>query len=94
MWVWTHRKCPPAPAGIFLVAATTSPWSCPRRHAQNTRRWGANRSAGDRADVVVELLGGVALDEEVAVVQGVEVNLDDISVGVVDPHGFERKRVD
>lgn len=35
---------------------------------------------------VVELLGGQTLDEIIAVVESLEVNLDDISTGVVDPH--------
>ncbi len=35
---------------------------------------------------VGELLGGVTLDQEVPVVQGLEVNFDDICTGVVDPH--------
>jgi hypothetical protein len=39
---------------------------------------------------VDELLGGVTLDEKVAVIQSFEVNLDDISAGVVDPHEAER----
>ena len=40
--------------------------------------------------VVVKLLRGVALDEEIAVVEGLEVDLDDICTGVVDPHDTER----
>ena len=40
---------------------------------------------------VGELLGGVTLDQNVAVIQGVEVNLDDVGAGVVDPHDTERK---
>ena len=35
---------------------------------------------------VLELLGGVTLNEEIAVVQGVEVNFDDIGIEVVNPH--------
>jgi hypothetical protein len=35
---------------------------------------------------VVKLLGGVTLDQDIAVVESLEVNLDDISTGVVDPH--------
>jgi hypothetical protein len=35
---------------------------------------------------VDELFGGVTLNEIVAVIQGFEVNFDDISAGVVDPH--------
>ena len=38
---------------------------------------------------VDELLGGVALNEKVAVIQSFEVNLDDISARVVDPHEAE-----
>ena len=45
--------------------------------------------AGDGVQVV-ELLGSVALDEEIAVVERFEINLDDICVGVVDPHDTER----
>jgi len=33
-----------------------------------------------------ELLGSHSLDEEVPVVQGLEVNLDDVGVALVDPH--------
>ena len=40
---------------------------------------------------VDELLGGVTLNEIIAVIQSFEVNLDDISAGVVDPHNRERK---
>lgn len=47
------------------------------------------RLAGDRMPVF-ELLRGVTLHKHIAVVEGVEVNLDDISVGVVDPHVTER----
>ena len=36
--------------------------------------------------LVVELLRGVALYQDIAVVERLEVNLDDISTGVVDPH--------
>ncbi len=36
-----------------------------------------------------ELFGGVTLNEDVPVVQGVEINLDDICTGVVDPHATE-----
>ena len=39
---------------------------------------------------VDELLGGVTLNEKVAVIQSFEVNLDDISAGVVDPHVRKR----
>jgi len=35
---------------------------------------------------VGELLGAVTFDQEVPVVEGFEVNLDDICTGVVDPH--------
>jgi hypothetical protein len=35
---------------------------------------------------VGELLGGITFDQKVPVVQGFEVNLDDICTGVVDPH--------
>lgn len=64
---------------------------------------GANRLTGQRAQCervasdcvgqllnIVKLLGGVALDENIAVVERLEVNLDDISTGVVDPHVTER----
>lgn len=39
---------------------------------------------------VVKLLGGFTLDEDIAVVESLEVNLDDIGTGVVDPHDTER----
>ena len=35
---------------------------------------------------VVKLLRSIALDQDIAVVESLEVNLDDISTGVVDPH--------
>lgn len=35
---------------------------------------------------VDELLGGVTLDEHVAVIQSLEVDFDDIGAGVVNPH--------
>ena len=40
----------------------------------------------DRGGEIGELLGAVTLDEEVPVIEGFEVNLDDICTGVVDPH--------
>lgn len=40
--------------------------------------------------VAVKLLRGIALDQDIAVVERLEVNLDDISTGVVDPHVTER----
>lgn len=39
---------------------------------------------------VDELLGGVTLDQKVAVIQGFEVNFDDVCAGVVDPHAHDR----
>jgi hypothetical protein len=45
--------------------------------------------AGDGVKVV-KLLRGVTLHEQIAVVERVEVDLDDICVGVVDPHTDER----
>ncbi|CKI27196.1 Uncharacterised protein [Mycolicibacterium smegmatis] len=39
---------------------------------------------------VVKLLRGVTLDENIAVVKSLEVDLDDIGTGVVDPHDSER----
>lgn len=49
------------------------------------------RSAGvGQRRGILELLGGVTLHEEVAVVQGFEVNFDDIGTGVVDPHTKKR----
>jgi hypothetical protein len=60
---------------------------------------GANCLTGQRAQrervasdrgwqllIAVKLLGGVTLDEDIAVVERLEINLDDISTGVVDPH--------
>src|SRR5689334_16186575 len=41
---------------------------------------------GRQSLLVVELLRRQSLDENIAVVKGVEINLDDISIGVVDPH--------
>jgi len=40
---------------------------------------------------VVQLLRGIALHEHISVVEGVEVNLDDVGAGVVDPHDTERR---
>lgn len=39
--------------------------------------------------LVVELLRGVALYQHIAVVERVEVNLDDVSAGVIDPHASQ-----
>lgn len=44
----------------------------------------------DRGSEVGELLRGITLDQDVPVVQGVEINLDDICIGVVDPHAVKR----
>ena len=53
----------------------------------NARRRARAYSDGSAQGVlVVELLRGVALDQEIPVVKRLEVNLDDISTGVVDPH--------
>ena len=46
-----------------------------------------NQAAGVAATVN---FGGVTLNEIVAVIQSFEVNFDDISAGVVDPHNAER----
>ena len=35
---------------------------------------------------IVKLLRGISLDQDIAVVESFEVNLDDIGTGVVDPH--------
>ena len=50
------------------------------------RRARACSDRGGQRVLVVELLRGVALDQDIAVVERLEVNLDDISTGVVDPH--------
>ena len=68
---------------------------------QRGPRNGANCLIGQRAQcervasdcvgqllVAVKLLGGVALNQDIAVVERLEVNLDDISTGVVDPHDY------
>ena len=44
------------------------------------------RSAGVGQRRVLELLGGVTLHEKVTVIQGFEVNFDDVGTRVVDPH--------
>ena len=44
------------------------------------------RSAGVGQRRVLELLGGVTLHEEITVIQGFEVNFDDVGTRVVDPH--------
>ena len=43
----------------------------------------------DSFSEIWELLGGVTLDQDVPVIQGVEINFDDIGTGVVDPHDTE-----
>ena len=48
----------------------------------------------DRGGEIWELLGGVTLHQDVPVVEGVEINLDDICVGVVDPHALKRMGAD
>ncbi len=50
----------------------------------------AERLSSDSFSEIWELLGGVTLDQDVPVIQGVEINLDDIGTGVVDPHDIER----
>ena len=44
------------------------------------------RAKSDSLGEVRELLGGITLDQDVPVVEGVEINFDDIGTGVVDPH--------
>lgn len=56
-------------------------------------RW-LTRSQPTVSGNVDELLGGVTLNEEVTVIQGFEVNFDDIGTGVVDPHAVERMGFD
>jgi len=46
----------------------------------------AYSDCGGKGVLVVELLRGVALNQDIAVVERIEVNLYDISTGVVDPH--------
>ena len=86
------EECPHVQAGICH-------WLQRPRGAALTRRSGVtgerrhrrsdvgapDRSAGDRMPVF-ELLRGVTLNEEVAVVERFEINFDDICTGVVDPH--------
>ena len=55
---------------------------------RSTERVGSDR--GGKRVTVVELLRGVALYQDIAVVERLEVNLDDISTGVVDPHVLEQ----
>ena len=55
-------------------------WVNARREAR------AYSDRGGQGVLVVELLRGVALDQDIAVVERLEVNLDDISTGVVAPH--------
>ena len=54
------------------------------RISQRTRRL-----TSDCFGEIRELLGGVTLNQDVSVVQSVEINLDDICIGVVDPHDTE-----
>ena len=51
---------------------------------------GRRELRSDRSSEIWELLRGITLDQDVPVVQGVKINLDDICVGVVDPHDTER----
>ena len=55
-------------------------WVNARREAR------AYSDCGGKGVLVVELLRSVALNQDIAVVERIEVNLDDISTGVVDPH--------
>jgi hypothetical protein len=55
-------------------------WVTARREAR------AYSDCGGKCVLVFELLRGVALNQDIAVVERIEVNLDDISTGVVDPH--------
>jgi hypothetical protein len=50
------------------------------------RKARAYSDGGAQGVLVVKLLRGVALNQDIAVVERIEVNLDDISTGVVDPH--------
>ena len=43
---------------------------------------------------VGELLGGIALDQKVPVIEGLEINFDDICIGVVDPHVLDSNHHD
>ncbi len=47
---------------------------------------------GGQGVLVVELLRGVTLNQDIAVVERLEVNLDDINTGVVDPHVLDSNR--
>ena len=60
-----------------------------RANCLTCRRAQSERVGSDRGGqllAVVQLLRGVALYQDIAVVERVEVNLDDIGTGVVDPH--------
>ena len=57
---------------------------------ENARRWRAFSDCFGQRVPVVKLLGSVALDENIAVVERLEVDLDDIGTGVVYPHAIER----
>ncbi len=50
--------------------------------------------ASDCLSEVGELLGGVTLDKKIPVIEGFEVNLDDICTGVVDPHVLDSNHLD
>ena len=52
----------------------------------------AYSDGGGQGVLVVELLRGVTLYQEITVVERLEVNLDDISTGVVDPHVLDSNR--
>jgi hypothetical protein len=60
-----------------------------RVSARRVARAGSDR-LGQRL-LVVELLRGIALYQDIAVVERLEVNLDDISTGVVDPHVLDSR---
>ena len=65
-------------------------WECVRARYERRARFNDEGHCPTPKGVglshVLELLGGIALNEEVTVVQGVEVNFDDIGIEVVNPH--------
>lgn len=68
---------------VVLVGAGAGERLTPAREA------GGRVLRSDRSGEIWELLRGVTLDQDVPVVQGVKINLDDICIGVVDPHANE-----
>ena len=62
----------------------------PSRHASTCGRAPRELARVRERLPIVELLRALAFDQHVAVVEGVEINFDYVSTGVIDPHVAER----